>query len=156
IYGKETGNYSTDKKLNLYVRPSFFWQKGKSFKTDIRVQKSLLIKKPRVREAIKLLKIYRDRNNLSIENTLIDQLALEALSVYNYGEEFSISENFEICLDYISFKLCNKRITDYANSNNNFLNKIDESDKQAAIDLVSSDLVKIESNPHYIKEMFQK
>lgn len=156
IYGKETGNYSIDKKLNLYVRPSFFWQKGKSFKTDISVQKNLLINKPRVREVIKLLKVYRDRNNLALENTLIDQLSLGALSAYNYGKEFSISENFEICLDYMSFKLSNKRITDYANSNNNFLNKIDESDKQAAIDLVSSDLVKIESNPHYIKEIFHR
>lgn len=156
IYGKETGNYSRDRKLNLYVRPSFFWQKGKSFKTDINVQKSLLINKPRVREVIKLMKIYRDNNILSIENPLIEQLAFEALSTYNYGKEYSLSENFETCLDYVSYKLSNKRVLDYANSNNNFLNKIDESSKQTAITLINNDLMKIENNPHYFKEIFQK
>lgn len=154
IYGKEIGDYSSDRKLNLYVRPSFFWQKGKSFKTDINVQKSLLVNKPKVREVIRLMKTYRDRNNLSIENPLIEQLTFEALSAYNYGKEYSINENFEICLDYASFKLSNKRILDYANSNNNFLNKISESDKQATVDLINNDLMKIENNPHYFKEIF--
>lgn len=35
IYGREIGNYKEDKNLNLYIRRPFFWQKGKTFKTNI-------------------------------------------------------------------------------------------------------------------------
>lgn len=154
IYGRETNDYYRDRKLNLYVRPSFFWQKGKSFKTDINVQKNLVANKPKVREVIKLMKVYRDRNKLSIENPLIEQLVFEALSSYNFGKENSISENFEICLNYTSFRLSNRRILDYANSNNNFLNKLNESDKQTTVDLINSDLMKIKNKSHYFKEIF--
>ena len=156
IYGREIGNYKEDKNLNLYIRRPFFWQKGKTFKTNIDIQKNLLRNKPKIREIIKLLKSYRDKNSLLIENTLLEQLALESLSVNNYGKEFSVTENLLECMDYIVERLSGTRILDYANSNNNLLNRIHLTDRQIAIQQINSDLIKINSNPYYIKEMFHK
>lgn len=156
VYGREIGNYKDDKNLNLYIRRSFFWQKGTTFKTNIDIQKNLLKNKPEVRELIKLLKSYRDKNNLLIENTLLEQLALESLSFYNNGKEFPVTENFKECMEYIVEKLSGKRILDYANSNNNLLNRMHPTDTQIAIEQINSDLIKINSTPYYIKEMFHK
>ncbi len=154
VYGKETGNYLNDKNLNLHIRPSYFSQKGSTFKTNIDMQKNLLINKPKVREVIKALKIYRDRNSLDLNNILIDQLSLEALSWNNFGNESSITENLKRCMKYITYKLSNNKILDYANSNHNLLNNIDYSNKRIVLNVISNDLSKIETNPHYIKEIF--
>jgi hypothetical protein len=154
VYGKEIGNYQKDQNLNLYARPSFFWQKGKTFKTNIDIQKNLLINRPKVREVIKVLKSYRDRNSLNLSNLLIEQLSHEALSFSNFGKDFSLTENLKECMEYIAYKLSNNRILDYANSNHNLLNNIDYSNKQFVLNSITNDLSKIRSNPHYIKEIF--
>lgn len=156
VYGREIGNYKDDKNLNLYMRRPFFWQKGKTFKTNIDIQKNLLRNKPKIREIIKLLKSYRDRNSLLIENTLLEQLTLESLSDNNYDKEFSVTENFVECMEYIVKRLSGTRILDYANSNNNLLSRIHITDRQIAIQQINSDLTKIKSNPYYIKEIFPK
>lgn len=156
VYGKEIGNYDKDQNLNLYVRPSFFWQKGKTFKTNIDIQKNQLINKPNIREIIKILKTYRDRNNLDLNNIIIEQLSLEALSPHNFGKEFSTTKNLKQCMEYIAYKLNNNTILDYANSNHNLLNDINYSSKQYVLNFISNDLSKINSNPHYIKEIFNQ
>ncbi|WP_395047861.1 hypothetical protein [Flavobacterium sp.] len=155
-YGKEIDNYKIDQKLNLYIRPNYFWQSGKSFKTNVAIQKKLLINKPRVRDVIKTLKAYRDRNNLDLNNIVIEQLCLEALSVNNFGNESSISENLKRCMEHIAFKFSKNRILDYANSNHNLLNNIDYSSKQNILSVVVNDISKIKSNPHYTKEIFHQ
>lgn len=154
VYGKETGNYTNDKNLNLYVRPAFFWEKGKTFKTNINIQKNLLVNKPKVREVIKALKSYRDRNSLDLSNLLIDQLSIEALANNNFGRDFSLTENLKRSMEYIICKLSNNKILDYANSNHNLLKNLDYTNKQFLIDYISNDLSKIKSNPYYIKEIF--
>lgn len=156
VYGKEIGNYKDDKNLNLYIRRPFYWQKGTTFKTNINIQKNQLRNKPKIRETIKILKSYRDKNSLPIENTLLEQLVLESLSIYNYGKEFTVTKNFEVSMNYIMERLSGTQILDYANSNNNLLNRIPITDRKIAIQQINNDLIKINSNPYYIKEIFHK
>ena len=59
-------------------------------------------------------------------------------------------------MDYIVERLSGTRILDYANSNNNLLNRMHPTDRQIAIERINSDLIKINSTPYYIKEMFHK
>lgn len=155
VYGRETGNYLNDRKLNLYTRPDYFWQSGKHFKTDIGIQKYLLVNKPKVREVIKAFKLYFKKNYIPVENVLIEQLVFEAMSHKNYGTNSSVTENFLNCMDYISQKMDNNVIRDYANSNNNLLQKINNFSRGAIIDLLNSDLEKIEVDSHYLREAFQ-
>jgi hypothetical protein len=156
VYGRETGNYLADRKLNLYARPDYFWQTGTRFKTDIGIQKLMLVNKPKVREVIKAFKMYFRKNNLVVENVLLDQLVLEAMSQKNYGTDFSVTENILNCMDYIIRKMDCSAIRDYANSNNNLLQKIDLNSRTAIIDILSSDLNKIGLNKHYLREAFHQ
>jgi hypothetical protein len=154
VYGKEIRCYAKDKKLNLYTRPDFFWQQGTCFKTNIGIQKGITFNQPKAREVIKVLKKYFDKNNLRIETTLMDQLVVEALSEKNYGSSCSTFENFLNSLEYISTKLSNKSIKDYANSNNNLLNKLTYTEKVTLLNFINSDLKKIQANEYYIRDIF--
>jgi hypothetical protein len=154
VYGRERDNYLRDKKLNLYIRPQFFWQSGTYFKTDVNIQKKLFIGKPKVREVVKALKLYFRKNHVAVESFLIEQLVLEAMSCRNYGTDPSVTENLLNSMDYIAQKLHNTVIKDYANSNHNLARKIDANSKDMIIDLLDSDLNKIALNRHYIREAF--
>lgn len=156
LYGREIGNYKEDSMLNLYVRPDYFWQDGKNFKTNIETQKNILVNKPKAREVVKAFKLYFKKNGVVVENVLIDQLVLEAMSIKKYGTDYSVTENLLNCMHYISRKLNNTVIKDYANSNNNLLAKMDSNAKLAISDLLKSDLRRIELNHHYIREAFHQ
>ena len=59
-------------------------------------------------------------------------------------------------MNYIMERLSGTQILDYANSNNNLLNRIPITDRKIAIQQINNDLIKINSNPYYIKEIFHK
>jgi hypothetical protein len=79
----------------------------------------------------------------------------EALSENNYGLHVSDTENLLNCMNYIAEKLKQKSIIDYANSNNNLNNKITSSQRNYVSSQLLSDVMKIEENPRYIKEIFE-
>jgi hypothetical protein len=155
VPGREINNYAIKKDLNLYVRPDFIWQKGSSFKTNIRVQKTITVNRPEARKVIKLLKVYRDRNCLPLPTLIIEQCVVEALSENNFGIYTSETENLLNCMDYVSKKLKMKHIVDVTNSNNNLNNKISELQRINISNQLRDDVERIEETPKYIKEIFE-
>jgi len=129
VPGREVNNYAVEKILNLYVRPDWIWQRGSSFKTNVSVQKSMTENKPEARTAIKLLKVYRDRNSLSLPTLIVEQCVVDALSENNYGVYASATENLLNCMDFISKKMEQISMIDIANSNNNLHDKITDMQK---------------------------
>lgn len=155
VPGREIYNYNVEKDLNLYVKPDWIWQRGSSFKTNVGVQKSMTVNRPEARTVIKLLKTYRDRNNLSLPSLMVEQCVVNALSENNFGLYASPTENLLNCMDFISKKMEQKRLIDIANSNNNLHDKLTDMQKIHISTQLRKDIQRIEENPRFIKEMFE-
>ncbi len=155
VPGREINNYAVEKDLNLYVKPDWIWQRGSSFKTNVGVQKSMTVNKPEARTVIKLMKAYRDRNGLPLPTLMIEQCVVDALSENNYGVYSSPTENLLNCMDFISKKLEQKSLIDIANSNNNLHDKVTDMQKSYISKQLRKDIMRIEENPRYIKEIFE-
>ena len=155
IPGREINNYRVEKDLNLYVKPDWIWQRGGSFKTNVGVQKTMTVNKPEVRTVIKLLKKYRDKNNLPLPTVMVEQYVVAALSNNNFGVYTSPTENLLNSMDYISRKIEQKKLIDIANSNNNLHDKVDSLQKNFILAQLQRDIKRIEKNPRFIKEIFE-
>ncbi|HRY34032.1 MAG TPA: hypothetical protein P5531_13780 [Bacteroidales bacterium] len=155
VPGREISNYIEERDLNLFVNPDWIWQKGSSFKTNIGIQKSITVNKPEARTAIKLLKLYRERNNLILPSVIIDQCVVEALSNNNFGVTGSITWNLLNCMLFISKKLEQRSLIDIANTNNNLQGKLNEIQKSHLVSQLQMDRAQIYENPRYIKEIFE-
>jgi hypothetical protein len=155
VPGREINNYAVEKDLNLYVKPNWIWQRGSSFKTNVGVQKSMTVNKPEARTVIKLMKAYRDRNGLPLPTLMIEQCVVDALSENNYGVYLSPTENLLNCMDFISKKMEQKSLMDIANSNNNLHDKVTDMQKSYISNQLRKDIMRIEENPRYIKEIFE-
>lgn len=154
VPGREINNYLCEKTLILYVNPTTFWQKGGSFKTNVNFQKKITVNNPDARTTIKLLKLYRDRNSLPLPTLVIEQCVVNALSENKFGVSSSTTENLLNYMEYISEKIQQKRLLDIANSNNNLNAKIDELQKNRISNQLINDVMSVEENPRYIKEIF--
>jgi hypothetical protein len=155
VPGREINNYAIEKDLNLYVRPDWVWQRGKSFKTNISLQKRLTINKPEARRAIKLLKAYRDRNAVNIPTVIIEQSVVKALENNNYGVQYSDTENLLNSMEFIAKKVSVQNIVDVANTNNNLSAKLSTQDRNRISDLLIADVERISNNPRFITEIFE-
>ena len=155
VPGREINNYGKDRMLNLYVSPEWVWQRGSSFKTNVRSQLELTKDKPQARTVIKLLKCYRDKNGFELSGPILEQSVVEAMSSRNYGVHPSTTENLLNSMEYLSKKLLQKTLIDYANTNNNLNDKLSASDREAIANYLIDDIIRIDRNPRYIKELFE-
>lgn len=153
VPGREISNYKTEKDLNLYVRPDWIWQRGSSFKTNTGVQKKITVNKPEARNIIKLLKVYRNKNDLHLPSVLIEQCVVDALTENNFGIHPSLTENLLNCMDFMSRKLDQKSLIDIANTNNNLNYKLSDIQKSYVISQLQHDIKKIEHSSRYIREI---
>ena len=154
VPGREINNYKVDKKLKLYVRPDWIGQKASSFKINVRLQKEMTVNKPAARKVIKLLKTYKDRNDLPLPTPLIEQCVTSALSENNFGVYHSLVENLLNCMDFVAKRLEQTSLRDMANSNNNLLDKLGHYKKICIAEQLQKDIMRIEENPGYVKDIF--
>lgn len=155
VPGREIGNYLDGHELNLYIRPDWIWERGSSFKVNIHSQRSITVNQPEARKAVRLLKLYRDRNQLNLPTIIIEQCVAKAMSEEVFGVYRSLTENFVNCMDYIATKLNHVAIVDLANTNNNLNNKISDFDRRSISDRLFRDIASIEANPRFLKEIFE-
>lgn len=154
VPGREISNYKIEKDLNLYVRPDWVWQRGGTFKTNIGIQKKITVNKQEARNVIKLLKAYRNRNDMYLPSVLIEQCVVDALSENNYGIHPSPTENLLNCMNFMTKKLSQKNLIDIANTNNNLNDKMSDVQKNYTTNQLQQDIKRIELNPKYLKEIF--
>ncbi len=126
-----------------------------TFKTNVGVQKKATTNLPEARRTIKLLKSYRDKNNLPISSVVLEQCVCDALSDNKYGVSFSDTENLLNSMLHVARKIDQENIIDIANTNNNLLKKMSGGEKTFISALLEKDIERIEINPRYIKEIFQ-
>lgn len=153
VPGREVRDYKTTTELHLYVRPNWFWQKGSSFKTNIRIQKYITAYKPTVRRIIKLLKTYKARNGVELPSLIIEQCVVEELSDRSDIDSSDI-QNLLNCMTLIAKRLQQQTYLDFANSNNNLNTKLSKIQRDCLAQRLYDHIENIEKNPRYIKEIF--
>lgn len=154
IPGREVNDYKTERKLSLFVNPNGIWDKGSSTITHVRLEKESLFNKSKVRNTIKLLKVYRDRNNINLSSTIIEQCTLKALDISMYGERSDI-ENLVNSMFYIAEKLENERLPDSSNPNKNLNEKLSYNERLYIINRLKKDAINIENNERCLMEVFE-
>lgn len=155
VPGREINNYRTDRKLNLYVNPKVFWKRGTSFKIDASIQRNITTNKPEARRVIRLIKSYNIRNYLSIPSIIIEQSVVEALSHEKFGIFYSDTDNLLNAMEYLAEKLDQEVFLDFGNTNNNLNSKMTRDKKHTAVNLIRTDVEKIENCPYYLSEIFE-
>jgi hypothetical protein len=155
VPGREINNYDLERKLNLYVNPNWAWQKGSSAKSNVRIDKDLMVNKPKTRRIVKLLKVYRDRNDMELPTIIIEQCVVAALSDKNYGINKSDKNNLINSMLFIAKNLRKEKIIDLSNSNNNLSSKLTDSQKSDIASFLVKDVNRIKQEPHYLKEIFE-
>lgn len=155
VPGREINNYKIDRKLNLYVKPNVFWKRSSSFKIDSSIQRNITINKPEARRVIRLIKSYNKRNLLSVPTVIIEQAVVEAMSIHKHGVYCSDTDNLLNCMEYLAEKLGQEKFIDFGNTNNNLNNKMSWNDRVTAINLLRSDVEKVEKTPYYLTEIFE-
>ncbi|WP_339885612.1 hypothetical protein [Polaribacter vadi] len=155
VPGREINNYDLEKKLNLYINPNWAWQKGSSAKSKVGIDKDLMVNKPKARRIVKLLKIYRDRNQLELPTTIIDQCVVAALSDENYGINKSDKNNLMNSMLFIAKNIKNEKIIDLSNSNNNLSSKLTDTQKFDIASFLIKDVNRIKQEPNYLKVIFE-
>jgi hypothetical protein len=154
VPGREINNYRFDKKLNLFVRPDWFWQAGSLAKSHVGLDKSIVANKPLERDVIKLIKTYRDRNRLYLPTVIIEQCVVKALSVSNYGVSQSKKENLLNSMQYISKRLENYSLRDVNNTNNDLLKGMSSYQIFQVINVLKTDILRIERDQRYLVDVF--
>jgi hypothetical protein len=154
VPGREIGDFKKDHLLNFYVNPSWFFGKGSSFKTNVRLQKNMTVNFPAARRVIKLLKLYRDRNGYYFPSIIIEQCVLWAMANKRYGVSYSDTENLLNAMAFTSQALQLSWLPDITNSNHNLLDKMSAGDRNFLSNQLASDTRRIENKPRYIKEIF--
>ncbi|WP_431215521.1 hypothetical protein ACQ86N_13005 [Puia sp. P3] len=155
IPGRAIGDYPRDRRLNLYVRPEWFWQRGSSMKVNIKQQLAITRNLPAARKIIKLLKIYRERFAPALPSAVIEQCTVQALSQYGWGISPSIAENLLNAMESLARKLRQTAQWDMGNSNNNLNKKMSSWERNAIANRLDSDLEAVDEDERYLIEIFE-
>jgi hypothetical protein len=153
VPGREINNYQIDKELNLYVRPDNFWSQSSRIKTNLDAHRNMTVNRPDERKAVKLLKLYRDKNRLNMKSAIIQNMVMKAFD--RKAPSFSLSENLFHSMEYIANNLSISRVIDPGNTGNSLSESMDSYERNSVINRLNQDLDKIANNDRYFKEIFQ-
>ena len=152
VPGREINDFKNDKELNLLDNANSFWNGYSRIKTNLDAHKVLTVNKPEERKVIKLIKLYRDRNDLEMPSIVIQSMVSRCFD--KKLPSSSIMDNFTYAMEYMANKLPSSRIVDPANTNNIISDSIDQERIRVFTHLVNNDLYKINEDERYIKEAF--
>ena len=85
----------------------------------------------------------------------IEMAVVEAIRKNGYGVHSSLKENLLNAMNMLSVKLSQHTLADKANSNNNLNDKLSSYERSTIKDLLLDDIEKIETDPRYLKEIFE-
>lgn len=148
VPAKERGNYHQTKDLTIWDN-----KRESHLKTNIHVHNLEVRGMPEVRNAIKLLKRYKETNNIEMPTPLMSRLLIDA---YN-KQLFSTSKaaNFKVSLEILANGMGRVKVSDFANSNNNLIEKLSDSTRAKNKKILLNDLELIEENPRNFKKLFE-
>ena len=153
VPAREIVDYEEDNDLNLFVNEKMgTFEASTTLKTNIFKQIDNIKNNANARETIKLLKIWKRRNNGSIKSFLIELIALDALKEYS-GNSDRWSK-LKYVMEYIKDNVKSVRLVDPGNSNNVVSDSLDDNQKDAISATMKWILHDIESNDSSLERYF--
>lgn len=153
VPGREIDDYEDDGDLNLYVNEQMgSFKKATYIKTNIQKQIDHIRDNSLAREIIKLLKVWKRRNNGQIKSFVIELISIKALDGYK-GEKDPWSKLKEV-LEYIRDNIKTISLTDPGNANNIVSDSLDDLQKNSISDTMKWMLQNIDSNDRRLEDYF--
>lgn len=154
VPGRELGCYKQDKTIQLYKQANGIWEEGKWSKTNVALHREYLKGKPEARQVAALLKVWRDALGYELNSTVIEQVTARSYDRGLIGPHQDLNENLLVGMENLGRKLKTKRLSDIANTNDNLLQKLRESNRKQIANRLSKDCELIKLNPYYLAEVF--
>jgi hypothetical protein len=154
VPAREVNNYHLNGDLHLYNKPRGLNTKQTYIKTNIEIHKAELKNRPAERSVIRLLKLYRDEMGFQLGSKIISQFVVEAFdSTCNPSK--SLSSNLLCAMEHIADKMSYRtRLIDKANTNNNLLAKLSESEQLNISEILYADATKLRYDNEYLRTIF--
>lgn len=153
VPGREIDVYEEDGNLNVYVNDVMgLVPKSSYIKTNIQKQIDSIRNNGTARETIKLLKVWKRRNNGQIKSMVIELITVKALNEYSGNlDKWSM---LKYTMEYIRDNIQTVRLIDPGNSNNVVSDSLDESQKVAISDSMNYMLERIDKSENSITTYF--
>lgn len=156
VPGRERNDMKKTGDITILRRAKRFWEVHKYIKTNIWKKRKELVNQPETRKIIKLVKIYIEHSGIRLKSPLISSLVKEAFQRNKGFVNSSIYNNWTFALAYIANQLEVRTVVkDPSNSNNNLLAKMTKNEKSTVIDLILSDMEKLEASMEYLRDIFE-
>jgi hypothetical protein len=147
VPAKERSNYHQTKDLTIWDN-----KRESHLKTNIHVHNSEVRGMPEVRNVIKLLKTYKETNDLDIPTPLMSRLLIDGFNRQPISS--SKAANFKTGLEILVKGMDRVNVRDSANGNNNLITKLLDSTRIKNKKKLLNDLELIEENPRNFKKLF--
>jgi hypothetical protein len=153
VPGREINDYEKDGDLNLFVfeRMGGF-AKSSYLKTNIKKQIDHIRNNAYAREIIKLIKVWKRRNNGSVKSFVIELITIRALD--SYAGDTDLWSKLRTVLEFIRDNIKTVRLTDPGNSNNVVSDSLDDFQKSSISETMKWILDDIEKNESAIESRF--
>lgn len=149
VPAKERGNYHQTKDLTIWDN-----KRESHLKTNIHVHNSEVRGMPEVRNVIKLLKTYKETNDLDIPTPLMSRLLIDGFNRRPISS--SKAANFKAGLKILVKGMDRVTVRDSANGNNNLISKVSDIARAKNKRRLQNDLELIEENPRNLKKIFDE
>lgn len=147
--------YPDDNKINLYVNSKFGIIEEKTYlQTNIQAQIDHIKGKENTRKIIRLLKIWKTKNNENYKSFLLELLVIKAYDQQDISG--NLWNQLKLVIEYIRDNITNTTFSlkDPGNSNNNVVETLESYERQLLSDKLNSILKNIESNEDNLKIYF--
>ena len=149
VPAKERGNYWGKKDLTIWDK-----KRESHLKTNIHIHNSEVKGMPEIRDVIKLLKIYKEKQGLDVPTPLMSRLLIDSFNKRPVSS--SKAANFKTGLEILAKGMDRVNVQDSANGNNNLISQLSDAIKIKNKKRLLNDLELIEENPRNFKKLFDK
>lgn len=153
VPSREINNYPEDNDLNVYVNDTMgLISKASHIKTNIQKQIDNVSNNSIARDVIKLLKVWKRRNNGQIKSMVLELISIKALD--GYAGSTDKWSKLKHVLEYIRDNIKTVKLVDPGNSNNVVSDTLEDFQKESIADTMKWMLENIERNDQTIENYF--
>lgn len=153
VPGREIDSYEKDGDLNLFVNEQMgSFKKSTYLKTNIQKQIDNITDNSIARDSIKLMKVWKRRNNGQMKSFIIELISIKALE--NYKGDADYVSKLKKVIEFIRDNIKTIRLIDPGNSNNIVSDSLESFQKDSISDGMKWMLENIERNESTVENYF--